>query len=125
MRSPMLCKLKKETVVKTFEDYSRSPDGWNVTATLDLEDDGRFSYSEGWTDYTNASLSGGAAGTWRRVEEAIIFHVESVNPPIYFPWVVGQELPAILRDGALEFERGWKLRPPIQQPERIIRTPFS
>ena len=45
--------------MKTYEDYSSSPDGWNVSCTLELTDDGRFSYSEGWTDYTNASLSGG------------------------------------------------------------------
>jgi hypothetical protein len=75
--------------VKTYEDYSQSPDGWNVTSTLELEDDGRFSYSEGQTDYTNASLSGGAGGTWRRGDGVIIFLAERVYPPIYFPWQEG------------------------------------
>ncbi len=37
--------------MKTYEDYGQSPDGWNVSATLKLEDDGRFSYEELWTDY--------------------------------------------------------------------------
>ncbi|MFL6229772.1 MAG: hypothetical protein ACJ741_13455 [Pyrinomonadaceae bacterium] len=103
--------------MKTYEDYSSSPDGWNVTSTLELADDGRFSYSEGRTDYTNASLSGGAGGTWRRGDGVIIFRAERVYPPIYFPWEVGRELVATVRDGALDFGRGWTLRPPPSKPE--------
>ena len=98
--------------MKTYEDYSQSPDGWNVSATLELTDDGRFSYSEGWTDYTNASLSGGAGGTWRRGEGVIFFRAERVYPPMYFPWEVGQELMATVRGDALEFAYGWTLRQP-------------
>jgi hypothetical protein len=111
--------------MKTYEDYSQSPDGWNVSATLELEDDGRFSYSEGRTDYTNASLSGGAGGTWRRGEGVIFFRAERVYPPMDFPWEVGQELIARLRDGALDFGRGWTLRPPSPRQEYTIKTPVS
>jgi hypothetical protein len=111
--------------VKTYEDYSQSTDGWNVTSTLELKDDGLFSYSEGWTDYTNASLSGGAGGTWRRGEGVIFFRAERVYPPIYFPWQVGQELIAKLRDGALDFGRGWTLSPPTPRQEYTLKTPVS
>ena len=83
--------------MKTYEGYSSSPDGWNVTSNLELENDGRFSYSEGWTDYTNASLSGGAGGTWRRGPGVVIFHTERIYDPIYFPWEVGREMRAIVR----------------------------
>ena len=100
--------------MKTYEDYSSSPDGWNVTATLTLEDDGRFSYQEGWTDYTNASLSGGAAGTWQRGHGVIVFHAEWVEGPMYFPWVAGKELKAIEVGDALDFAHGWRLRPPSE-----------
>ncbi|WP_375772216.1 hypothetical protein NR798_15450 [Archangium gephyra] len=109
--------------MKTYEDDSQSPDGWNVTSTLKLEDDGRFSYSEGWTDYTNASLSGGAAGTWRRGSGAIIFRAEEVYGTMYFPWAKGQELIARLQDDALDFGHGWTLRPPSPPSEYIVKTP--
>ena len=111
--------------MKTYEDYSQSPDGWNVSCTLELEDDGKFSYSEGQTDYTNASLSGGAGGTWRRGDGVIILLAERVYPPMYFPWAVGQELIAKLRDGALDFGGGWTLRPPTPRQEYTIKTPLS
>lgn len=111
--------------MKTYEDYSSSPDGWNVSSTLELEEDGRFFYPEGWTDYTNASLSGGAGGTWRRGEGVIIFRVERVYPPINFPWNVGGELVARLRDDALDFGQGWTLRPPTPRQEYTLKTPVS
>jgi hypothetical protein len=111
--------------LKTYEDYSSSPDGWNVSSTLELTDDGRFSYSEGRTDYTNASLSGGAGGTWRRGDGVIVFLVERVYPPIYFPWSAGQELIARLRDDALDFGGGWTLRPPTPRQEYTVKTPVS
>jgi hypothetical protein len=111
--------------MKTYEDYSSSPDGWNVTATLELESDGRFSYSEGWTDYTNASLSGGAGGTWRRGEGVIFFRAERVYPPMYFPWVAGQELVATVRGDALEFPHGWTLRPPSPPISRAFCRPTN
>jgi hypothetical protein len=111
--------------VKIYEDYSQSPDGWNVTATLTLEDNGRFSYSEGWTDYTNASLSGGAGGVWRRGHGVIFFCAEMAEGPMYFPWEAGRELMAWVRGDALEFANGWTLRPPPPPRQYVIKTPVS
>ena len=108
--------------MNTYEYYPQSPDGWNVTATLELRDGGQFGYSEGWTDYTNASLSGGARGTWRRSRAGIVFHAEWMEGPMYFPWEVGKSLTAVERDGALEFPQGWTLSPPS---EYIVKTPVS
>src|ERR1044071_2677392 len=108
--------------MKTYEGYSSSPDGWNVSSTLELEENGRFSYSEGWTDYTNASLSGGAGGTWRRGEGATVSPTEGVYSPIYFPGVQGQEVIAKLRDGALDFGRGWELSPPTPPSATVTKS---
>jgi hypothetical protein len=109
--------------MKIYEGYSSSPDGWNVSSTLELEDDGRFSYSEGWTDYTNASLSGGAGGTWRRDEGDIVFLTEKIYDPIYFPWVRGGEVRAVVRDRDLDFGRGWTLsQPPDHFKEIPVRN---
>ena len=108
------------SAVKTYEDYSQSPDGWNVSATLKLEDDGRFVYEEAWTDYTNVSLYGGAEGRWRRDGSLFVFQAGSIEGSMYFPWVVGQELQAVEQGGALDFGRGWRLREP---PEREVNIP--
>jgi hypothetical protein len=106
--------------MKTYEKYSSSPDGWNVTSILKLEDDGRFSYQEGWTDYTNASLSGGASGTWRRDPGVIVFRADWKEGPMYFPWEVGKELKALVKGDDLDFEYGWTLSLP---PEHVARVP--
>lgn len=96
-------------LIKTYEYYGSSPDGWNVSGTLELEGDERFGYSEGQTDYTNASLSGGAAGTWRREGNVILFRVEKVYTPVYFPWSPGGVLPAEERGDTLDFGNGFTL----------------
>jgi hypothetical protein len=106
--------------MKTYEYDTQSPDGWNVTATLELTEDRQFGYSEGWTDYTNASLSCGARGTWRRNRAGIVFYAEWVEGPMYFPWEVGKLLTAVEQDGALKFPQGWTFSPPS---EFIVKTP--
>lgn len=95
--------------MKTYEYYGSSPDGWNVSGTLKVEGNERFDYSEGWTDYTNASLSGGAAGTWRRDGNVLFFRVEKVYTPIYFPWSHGGVLRAVEQGDTLDFGNGWTL----------------
>ena len=107
--------------MKLYEDYSQSPDGWNVSATLKVEDDGRFVYEELWTDYTNVSLGGGAEGTWRRAGGGIVvFLAERVEGSMYFAWEAGQVLEATEQGDTLDFGRGVSLRVP---PERKIDIP--
>jgi hypothetical protein len=107
--------------MKQYVDYSQSPDGWNVSSMLELEDDGRFVYTEGWTDYTNASLYSGARGFWLRDGSLYIFQAESVEGLMYFPWKVGEELKAVGRERTLDFGQGWTLREP---PEREVNIPL-
>jgi hypothetical protein len=100
---------RRGRALKTYEYYGSSPDGWNVSGTLEVEGNERFGYSEGWTDYTNASLSGGATGTWRRDGNVLFFRVEKVYTPIYFPWAVWSELSAVEQGDTLDFGNGWTL----------------
>jgi hypothetical protein len=95
--------------LKTYEYYGSSPDGWNVSGTLKVEGNERFDYSEGQSDYTNASLSGGAAGTWRRDGDALLFRVEKVYPPLYFPWGAWSVLRAEDQGDTLDFGDGWTM----------------
>ena len=106
--------------MKTYEYYGSSPDGWNVSGTLELEDDGQFGYSEGWTDYTNASLSGGAAGTWRREGNVLLFRVEKVYTPLYFPWASWSVLRAVERGDELDFGDGWTMSEPGEHVIRVL-----
>jgi len=98
------------SALKTYVDYGQSPDGWSVSSTLELGEGGRFVYEEAWTDYTSASLYGGAEGLWRRDDSLFVFQAERVEGSMYFPWAVGLELKAVERGRALDFERGWTLR---------------
>jgi hypothetical protein len=105
--------------MKVYEDFSSSPSGWNVTSTLEVADDGRFTYSEAWTDYTSASLYGGAAGSWRRGVNGIFFRAESVEGSMYFPWIAGEELFATADGDGLHFPNSWTLRPPRTPAEYV------
>jgi hypothetical protein len=107
--------------MKIYVDCSQSPDGWNIASTLKLKDDGWFIYDETWTDYTNATIGGEAEGRWRRVGEALVFLAEHVEGLMYFVWVVGEQLEAVERGGALDFGRGNVLRIP---PEREVVIPM-
>ena len=95
--------------MKTYEYYGSSPDGWNVSGTLKVEGNERFDYSEGQTDYTNASLSGGATGTWQREGNVLLFRVEKVYTPVYFPWGAWSVLRAEVRGDELDFGDGWTM----------------
>jgi hypothetical protein len=106
--------------MRIYEDNSQSPDGWNITSTLKLEDDGRFIYDETWTDYTNATIGGGAQGRWRVEGGILVFLAESVEGSMYHPWVTGKEMEAVEQGDRLDFGRGYTLRIP---PERELVVP--
>jgi hypothetical protein len=76
--------------MKTFVDYSYAQE-FDVTSTLELEDDGRFSYSEYYSCY-GAAFSGSVSGTWRQSGDTVFLLTEQVgehmNP---HEWAIGQE----------------------------------
>jgi hypothetical protein len=106
--------------MKIYEDYSQSPDGWNIASKLTLEDNGRFLYDETWTDYTNATIGGEAEGRWRGEGEILVFLAERVEGSMYCPWAAGQEMEAVERGDCIDFGRGYTLRVP---PERELVVP--
>lgn len=108
------------TNMRIYEDQSQSPDGWNIASALKLEDDGRFVYDETWTDYTNATIGGGAEGSWRREGGILVFLAERVEGSMYHRWVAGQEMEAFEQGDTLDFGRGCTLRMP---PEREVVIP--
>jgi hypothetical protein len=109
--------------MKFYEDYSQSPDGWNITSTLELEDDGRFCYDETWTDYTNATIGVTVEGSWRREVDAIVLHPLSVEGAVG-SWVVGQERKGIERGDTLDFGGSLTLRliPPDREQDIAVRN---
>ncbi|HEX6625146.1 MAG TPA: hypothetical protein VF064_15650 [Pyrinomonadaceae bacterium] len=100
--------------MRIYEDYAQSPDGWNITSTLKLEDDGRFQYQESWTDFTNATLGVTAEGSWRRDADAIVLHPLRVEGSVG-GWESAKERKAVERGDILDFGGGLTLRIP---PER-------
>ena len=108
--------------MKLYEDYSQSPDGWNISSTLELEDDGRFCYDETWTDYTNATIGVTVEGSWRREAGAIILHPLSVEGAVG-SWVVGQERKGAERGDTLDFGGSLTLRlSPDRQQDIAVRN---
>ena len=106
--------------MKTYDYFDSSPDGWKISGTLEAGEDGRFDYSEGWTDYTNASLSGGAGGTWWREGEVLFFRVEKVYTPVYFPWASWSVLRAEERGETLDFGGGLTMSEPGEHIVRVL-----
>ena len=100
--------------MRIYEDCAQSPDGWNITSTLKLEDDGRFQFDETWTDYTNATLGVTAEGSWRRDGDAVVLHPLRVEGSVG-GWETGEERKAVERGDILDFGGGVTLRIP---PER-------
>lgn len=109
--------------MKFYEDYAQSPDGWNITSTLELEDDGRFHYDETWTDYTNATIGVTVEGSWRREADAILLHPLRVEGAVG-SWVVGQERKGVERGDTLDFGGWLTLRvSPEREQEIAVRNP--
>ena len=107
--------------MKVYEDVLDSPDEWNVTSTVTLEDDGQFSYDEYWTSY-GGTAGGWVQGVWRRSgDDTIFLRAEHVEGAMYLSWTVGQERQAIERDGSIKIEGWFKL--PLQQPEPAQAAP--
>lgn len=108
--------------MKLYENYSQSPDGWNINTTLELEDDGRFRYDETWTDYTNATIGVTVDGSWRREVGAIVLHPLRVEGAVG-SWVVGQERKGIERGDTLDFGGWLTLRvPPEREQDIAVRN---
>ncbi|HEX8180909.1 MAG TPA: hypothetical protein VF525_15290 [Pyrinomonadaceae bacterium] len=112
--------------MKVYEDCAQVQ-GFNTEARLELEDDGRFRYSETWADYTNVSLGLTVEGSWRREGDAIILHPRSVAGDIC-RWAVGQERKGVERGDILDFGQGFTLRITPERKEDVFigntgRTP--
>jgi hypothetical protein len=108
--------------MKFYEDYSQSPDGWNITSNLKLEDDGRFCYDETWTDYTNATIGVMVEGSWRREVGAIVLLPLRVEGSVG-RWVVGQERKGIEQGDTLDFGGWLTLRvPPDREQDFPVRN---
>jgi hypothetical protein len=109
--------------MKLYDDNSQSPDGWNITSTLELEDDGRFYYDETWTDYTNATIGVTVEGNWRREVGGIVLHPRRVEGAGDM-WVVGQERKGVERGDTLDFGGKLTLRlSPDREQDIAVRNP--
>lgn len=108
--------------MKLYEDYSQSPDGWNITSTLELGDDGQFRYDETWTDYTSATIGVTVDGGWRREVGAIVLHPLRVEGTVG-SWVVGQERKGVELDDTLDFGGRLTLRvAPEREQDVAVRN---
>jgi hypothetical protein len=107
--------------MKIYEDNPGTADGMfsKKESALELDDDGRFRYSELWGDYAGG---GGVTieGSWKREGDAIVLL------PLRVPWgiggwVEGQERKGTERDDTLDFGNGFTLRvPPDREEDAVV-----
>ncbi len=93
--------------MRIYEEASQSPDEWFITRTLELEDDGRFSYYESWT-CSLAGTGGTAKGRWRQSGDTVFLCTESVEGSMYLRFIPGQELETVEHGGVITLD-GWTL----------------
>src|SRR5215203_4655894 len=109
--------------MKVYEDNSGTIGGMNKESALELDDDGRFRYSELWGDYAG---SGGVRieGSWRREGDAIVLLPLRVPGPWGMGgWVEGQERKGAERGDTLDFGNGFTLRvPPDREEDVVVRN---
>lgn len=109
--------------MKIYEDNSGAGAiGWTKKeSALQLDDDGRFRYSELWGDYAGG---GGVTveGTWKREGDAIVLLPLRV-PWEIGEWVEGQERKGVERGDTLDFGDGFTLRvPPDREEDVAVRN---
>jgi hypothetical protein len=103
------------SVVKVYEDESKSADGMNIEMAIHLHDDGRFYYYEQWSDY--AGIGGVTVeGRWRHAGAALAFLPESMSGR-NARWEVGRERRAFEVGDTLDFGIGFTLRVPPEREE--------
>ena len=106
--------------MRIYTDYSRGD--MDVESTLRLEDNGRFSYSEHWTDPAGGFWKG-VEGTWRQDGSAIVLRPLEVDESVG-GWAVGQERIAFERGHTLDLGGGLKLYVPRDKEEDVpVRNP--
>lgn len=80
--------------MKTYVDYSHWSNEFQIDATLTLEDNGSFSYSEDWHCY-GAGFLRSAGGSWRQEGDTIFLHCDDSEDGMFLTWFTGGEKQAV------------------------------
>ena len=95
---------------------------FTISAYLELEDDGRFYYSEGWASY-GGGTGGWARGSWRQGGDTLFFLAERTESPISLDFVEGRELRATVRGDTIDFGSDFTLSLERDDAARDARPP--
>lgn len=88
--------------MRKYVDYSHYNNESSIDITLEINDDGRFSYDEWWHTYGSSS-GGQASGTWHEDNEAFYFHCDYADGQFIFQWSAGGESKAVKKEDSIEF----------------------
>jgi hypothetical protein len=91
-----------------------------IEATLEIEDNGRFSYDE-WVHSYGSSSSARASGTWRQEGCLLFFYCEYADESLNFRWIVDQTLKAVKSDGNIEIDGYFNLRRKVEEPWKPVK----
>ena len=114
--------------MRSYVDYSLWSNEFQIDATLTLDDDGRFLYSEDWHCY-GAGFLKSADGTWRQDGEMIFLHCDSSAEGIFLSWFAGGEKRAIDSKDSIcidgNFTMSLSEEKPAPKPAEVKLEPFQ
>ena len=108
--------------MRVYEDSSLWAQEFSIDATLELKDDGRFSYYESWHCY-GAGYGVSAQGGWRQSGDKIVLSVETAGEGLYFGWSAGQEVTAIDRTDSIELGGNYTMSLSRETPREPAAPP--
>lgn len=104
-----------------YEGDWPGPAEWNIAATLELQDDGRFEYGEHWTCYL-AATGAHAKGRWSRRGDALVLQPDESDEAPYLTMKAGTEIVGNMTADHVDFGFGFVLKLKVER-EEVVSPP--
>ncbi|HEX8671640.1 MAG TPA: hypothetical protein VF710_07115, partial [Longimicrobium sp.] len=101
--------------MRIYEEKLPGHAEWDIEHRLELDDDGRFWYSEYWTCYM-ATTGGDAQGRWSQRGDTVVLHPEQTEGATMVPMEPGTELLAVIAGDSVLLDSGVRLSLRVEPP---------
>lgn len=108
--------------MRTYVDYSHYNNESGIDITLEIKDDGSFSYDEWWHSYGSSS-GGQASGTWREDDETFYFRCDDAGGQLVFQWSAGGEFRAIKNEDSIKLSGYFEMSLVSSESAPVVEKP--